>query len=118
MENLVASFAVTNLTDENVLHYLDTSQIVNDPVINNMQWIDEVDENGVVTGNRIVATDDDGNQIVESSITGEEAFEMLSAASGIPVADLKPYYQSTVNKIVVNEWTNGRRFYLGVNYTF
>ncbi|WP_340677629.1 TonB-dependent receptor [Paraglaciecola sp.] len=118
MENWMASFAVTNLTNENELHYLDTSQIVNDPVINTMQWIDEVDQNGVATGNRVVATDDDGNQIVESSITGDAAFEILSAASGIPVADLKPYYQSTMNKIVVNEWTNGRRFYLGVNYTF
>ncbi|MFC3093522.1 TonB-dependent receptor [Alteromonas sediminis] len=118
MENLVASFAVTNLTNENVVHYLDTSQIVQDPVINRMQWIDELDENGVATGNRIIATDDDGNQIIESSITGDAAFEMLAQASGVSVEELKPYYQSTVNQIVVNEWTNGRRFYIGVNYTF
>lgn len=118
MDNLVASFSVINLTDENVVHYLDTSQIVNDPVVNKMKWIDEVDENGMATGNRVVATDDNGNEIVESSITGEEAFQILSEASGIPVEELKPYYENRLNRIVVNEWTNGRRFYVGVNYTF
>lgn len=118
MDNLVASFAVTNLTNENVVHYLDSSQIVNDPVINKMKWIDEVDESGAATGNRVVATDDDGNPIVESSITGDAAFEILSQASGVSVAELKPYYENHLDKMVVNEWTNGRRFYLGINYTF
>ncbi|GAA0363244.1 hypothetical protein GCM10009092_29520 [Bowmanella denitrificans] len=118
MDNLIASFAAINLTNENVVHYLDTTQIVNEPVINKMKWIDEVDDNGAATGNRVIATDDDGNQIIESSITGDAAFEMLSEASGIPVADLKPYYENHLSKIVVNEWTNGRRFYLGLNWTF
>ena len=118
MDNLIASFSVINLTNENVVHYLDTSQIVNDPVVNKMKWIDEVDEDGVATGNRVVATDDNGNEIVESSITGEEAFQILSEASGVPVDELKPYYENRLNRIVVNEWTNGRRFYVGVNYTF
>ncbi|MBC3766819.1 TonB-dependent receptor [Neptunicella marina] len=117
MENLIASFAVTNLTNENVVQYMETSQIVNDPVINKMKWVDEVVD-GVATGNRVVAKDDNGVEIVESSITGEEAFEMLSQASGIPVSELKPYYENHLNKIYVNEWTNGRRFYVGVNWTF
>ncbi|MCF2947821.1 TonB-dependent receptor [Paraglaciecola aquimarina] len=117
MDNLVASFSITNLTNENVVYYLDRSQIVNDPVINHMQWIDEVVD-GVATGNRVIAKDEDGNQLIESSITGEEAFEILSQASGVSVAELKPYYESTLDKITVNEWTNGRRYYAGINYTF
>lgn len=119
LENLSATFSVTNLTNENVVQYLESSQIVNEPVINKMKWIDEVDEvTGVATGNRVIAKDDDGVEIVESSITGEAAFEMLSQASGVPVAELKPYYENRLNKVTVNEWTNGRRFYAGINWTF
>ncbi|MCH2088474.1 MAG: TonB-dependent receptor [Pseudoalteromonas sp.] len=118
LDNLVASFAVTNLTNENVVQYIKTSQIVNDPVINKMKWIDEIGDDGVATGNRVVAQDENGNNIVESSVTGEEAFAILSQASGIPVEELKPYYQNHLDKIFVNEWTNGRRYYLGVNWTF
>ncbi|MCF2922385.1 TonB-dependent receptor, partial [Pseudoalteromonas sp. APAL1] len=118
LDNLVASFAVTNLTNENVVQYIKTSQIVNDPVINKMKWIDEIGEDGVATGNRVVAKDENGNNIVESSVSGEEAFAILSQASGIPVEELKPYYQNHLDKIFVNEWTNGRRYYLGINWTF
>ncbi|NVK25069.1 MAG: TonB-dependent receptor [Gammaproteobacteria bacterium] len=112
MDNLVATFAVTNLTNENVIKYIESSEIVGDPVINKMKWIDDAD------GNRVVATDDDNLPIVESTITGEEAFEVLSQASGIPVADLKPYYENHLNKMVVSEHTNGRRFYAGINWKF
>ncbi|MBU2917612.1 TonB-dependent receptor [Psychrosphaera sp. F3M07] len=117
-DNVVATFAITNLTNENVVQYIESSQIVNDPVINKMKWIDEVDDSGVATGNRVIATDEDGVGIIESTITGEEAFTMLSEASGVPVAELKPYYENHLNKIYVNEWTNGRRFYAGINWTF
>jgi TonB-dependent receptor len=117
-DNVVANFAVTNLTNENVVHYMETSQIVNDPVFNIMKWVDEVGDDGVATGNRVVAIDEGGNEIVESSITGDAAFTMLSEASGISVAELKPYYENHVNKIYVNEWTNGRRYYMGINWTF
>ena len=83
-----------------------------------MKWIDEIGEDGVATGNRVVAKDENGNNIVESSVSGEEAFAILSQASGIPVEELKPYYQNHLDKIFVNEWTNGRRYYLGINWTF
>ncbi|MDN3377603.1 MULTISPECIES: TonB-dependent receptor [unclassified Pseudoalteromonas] len=118
MDNVVASFAVTNLTNENVVHYLDRSQIVNDPVINNMKWVDEIGDDGVPTGNRVIATDDNGNNIVESSVTGDAAFAILSEASGISVEELKPYYENHLDKVYVNEWTNGRRYYVGLNWTF
>jgi len=112
MDNLVASFSVTNLTNENVVQYLESSQIVNDPVINKMKWEDDGE------GGRQIATDDDGVGIIESSITGDAAFDMIAEASGVSVDELKPYYANRLNKMYVNEWTNGRRYYVGINYTF
>ncbi|NVK26173.1 MAG: TonB-dependent receptor [Gammaproteobacteria bacterium] len=125
-DNLMANFAVTNLTDENVVQYHDSSQIVQAPVIHKAKWIDEMDANGNPTGNRVIATDQNGVEIIEESITGDAAYQMLADAIGtdangenlVTINDLKPYYENRVTKMVYNEYTNGRRFYLGLNWTF
>lgn len=124
--NLIASFAVTNLTNEHVVQYHDSSQIVKAPVIQKAKWIDEVDADGNATGNRVIAKDEDGVEIVEETITGDAAYQMLADAIGtdengdnlVTIEDLKPYYENRVTKMVYNEFTNGRRFYLGINWTF
>lgn len=42
-----------------------------------MKWIDEIGEDGVVIGNCVVVKDENGNNIIEFFVLGEEVFVIL-----------------------------------------
>lgn len=114
-DSLIATLAVTNLTNENVVQYHDSSEFIKAPVIHKAKW-----ENGAIV------LDENGVEVIEETITGDAAYQVLADAMGtdaegnnlVTVDDLKPYYENRVTKMVYNEYTNGRRFYAGINWTF